>query len=179
LRPQLLAGGSPTPLTLTLSRWRGRGNWLIVAVVLVAIAACGPFCGNGKFNLSNAHVQASSKCPPNSNNFNYTTPATVDVSNETSQTVTIKKVQSDSTITATHGNWGSAVGTKGGETDIAFNPKSFSAGQKGTVRLTLDWQCTNNAADPTTYADFRLVLSFQTSAGTYKVSLNKYRMSMG
>jgi hypothetical protein len=160
-----------------VKRFRG---WVAIAILVGAVGACGPFCGNGKFNLSNAHVQPSSKCPPNSNNFNYTTPATVDVSNETSQTVTIKKVQSDSTITAIHGNWGSAVGTKGGEPDISFSPKSFSAGQKGTIKLTLDWDCTNpSAPDANSYADFQLVLSFQTSAGTYKVSLNKYRMAMG
>lgn len=159
-----------------MSRFRG---WVAIAILVGAVGACGPFCGNGKFNLSNAHIQSTQTCPPNSSNFGYRTPVTIDVSNETSQTVTIKRVDSDATTTATHGAWNAPVGTKGGETNVPFSPKSFTAGQKGTVTLSLDWTCTNSGAGASTYADFQVVVSFQTSAGTYKIGLNKTRMVMG
>lgn len=159
-----------------MSRFR---SWVAIAILIGAVGACGPFCGNGKFNLSNAHIQSTSKCPPGSSNFDYTTPATVDVDNQTGQSVTIKTVQSASTVTAIHGQWSGAVGDKGGEANIPFTPKSFSSGSKGTVKLTLDWQCSNSTTDASTYADFQLVLTFQTSAGTFKVNLNKHRMVMG
>lgn len=155
--------------------------WGAVAVLLVAVGACGPFCGNGKFNLSNPHITPTTfVCPPNSNHFGYDMQGTVDADNQTGRTVTIKSMATNSVVTHVHGAWSGAVGDKSGEPNLAFSPKSVSSGSRATLSFKTGWSCTSNPTpDPQTYADFKVVLTIVASSGTYTVTLPSHRLKMG
>lgn len=151
-----------------------------VAILLIAAGACGPFCGNGKFNLSNPHIAPTSfACPPNSDNLGYDMQGRVDADNQTGSTVTIKSMATDSVITAIHGKWNGAVGDKSGSSGLPFSPKSVSSGARATLSFKTFWSCTSTATrDPQSYADFKIVLTIVASSGTYRVTLPTHRLQM-
>lgn len=152
---------------------------LIVAVALVALAACGPLCGGGKLTFFNGHAVASTTCPANSNNYQYTTPATVDFDNETAMTVLVKAIHVQWKTVQTQGQWDDPVGTTGMLDVASFSPKSLDSGSNGTMKLDMPWFCSNQGITTDTYADFSDVLVFTTSDGTFSVNLNTTRMVMG
>ena len=155
-------------------------SWVAVAILVGAVGACGPFCGNGKLNFSNAQINPTSfTCPAGSTSYGYNMTGSVDADNQTNGTVTIKKMSTASTVTATHGNWSGAVGDKSGADNLPFSPRTIASGTKASLKFTTYWSCNSSGNDPTTYADFAIVLTIVASSGTYKVNLPKHRLKMG
>src|SRR2546425_8348672 len=156
-------------------------RWIAIAILVGAVGACGPLCGNGKRTLSNAQVGPSSfNCPANATNYDYSLKGSVDADNQTSQNIAIKSMATDATVTKLNGpNWQISVGQKSGDDQLSFSPKSVNSGSKTTIKFTSGWTCTHPGTSPAdTYADFSLVLSVVTSSGTYKVNLPGHRMKM-
>jgi hypothetical protein len=156
-------------------------SWIAVAILIGAVGACGPFCGNGKLNFSNSKLNPTSfTCPSGSQDYQYSINGSVDADNQTSKTITIKTVGTTATIVKLAGdNWSAKVGDTSGADDIDFKPKSISSGSKVTLKFTTPWDCTDSGGNTVeTYADFKLQLVMVTSSGTYKVDLPNHRMKM-
>ena len=153
---------------------------LAIAILIGLVGACGPLCGNGKLNLSNGKLsEPSFTCPLNATDYGYTIDGTVDADNQTAKNIVIKSVSTDVTVVKLAGTWGLQVGDKSGAPDIAFSPKSLSSGQRTTVRFATPWTCTDSGNNTVqTYADFKVVLTMVTDAGTYNVKLPNHRMVM-
>lgn len=155
-------------------------RWIPVALLILAVGACGPFCGNGKLNLSNAHVTSNYTCPVNADNKTYNVDGSVDADNQTNGTVTIRAMTMDTTVTGIKGNWGNeTLGNKNTATIAPFSPTKVSAGSKATIKFTTQWTC----SDPGTgnkglYADFAVTLTLDTTAGKLKIDAGKHRLSM-
>ena len=152
-----------------------------MAILIGAVGACGPFCGNGKLNLSNGNLTPTSfTCPLNASDYGYSIKGTLDADNQTNKDINIKSMSTTVTVVKLAGsNWSMAVGDKSGADAIEFSPRTIKSGQKTTVDFTTPWSCTdsgNNTAD--TYADFKVVLTMVTSNGTYHVNLPNHRMKM-
>lgn len=157
-------------------------RWIAVAFLLGLVGACGPFCGNGKLNLSNAKMSPTSfTCPSGAQNYGYDIKGTVDADNQTSKKITIKSMSTTAEIIKLAGsNWSASVGEKSGANNIEFAPKAIDSGTKATFKFTTPWDCTNSGTNSgDTYADFKLVLVIVTDNGTYKVNLPNHRMRMG
>ncbi len=154
-------------------------RWIATAILVGAVGACGPLCGNGKLNLSNAHIDSSFTCPAGSDQYNYAVKGALDADNQTSSTVTIKSMALDSTVIAINGSWGASVGSKGNTPIAVFSPKTVSSGSKATIQYSSPWYCTDPAGGAGSYADFAIVLTLVTTAGTLKVSTNHHRLKMG
>ena len=155
-------------------------RWIALAILIGAVGACGPFCGNGKLNLSNARLNPTSfTCPVDVTDYSYSLKGSFDADNQTSKSIAIKAMSTSVTVVKLAGNWGIKVGDKSGANDIEFSPKNLNPGTKGTINFTTPWSCTdvgNNTVE--TYADFKVVLTMETSNGTYKVDLPNHRMKM-
>ena len=146
-------------------------RWIAIAILVGAVGACGPLCGNGKLNLSNAQVGPSSfNCPVNATDYAYSLKGSIDADNQTSQNITIKSMTTTATVTKLNGpKW-----------EISVGQKSVSSGSKTTIKFTTGWKCTNPGTAPAnTYADFALVMTLVTSAGIYTIKLpGGHRMKM-
>lgn len=154
-------------------------KFVVATFLLGAVGACGPLCGNGKLNLSNAHISPTSfSCPTSANSFQYPMNITVDADNESSSAITIRSAATDTTVTKLSGIWSMAVGAKSGDQNLAFTPSSIGAGSKTTVKLKTTWSCTNTSPGPSTYADFSIVLTLTTSNGKYSIKLPSHRLQM-
>lgn len=156
-------------------------RWIASAILIGAVGACGPFCGNGKLNFSNPKLNPTSfTCPLGSQDYQYSINGAVDIDNETSKTINIKTVGTTATIVKLAGeNWSAKVGDQSGADDIDFKPATIKPGSKVTLKFTTPWDCSdsgNNTVE--TYADFKLQLVMVTSNGTYKVDLPNHRMKM-
>ena len=156
-------------------------RWIALVILIGAVGACGPFCGNGKLNLSNGKLNPTSfTCPLNATGYEYSIKGTFDADNQTNKDIIIKAMSTTVTVVKlAGGNWSMSVGDKSGADAIVFSPKSIKSAQKTTVNFTTPWSCTdsgNNTAD--TYADFKVVLTMVTSNGTYNVNLPNHRMKM-
>lgn len=155
-------------------------RWIAIGILLGAVGACGPFCGNGKLNLSNGRLSPSSfKCPLNATDYGYWINGSVDADNQTGKSIAIKAMSTDVTVVKLAGSWSVKVGDKSGATEIQFAPTSIGSGQKTTIKFVTPWTCTdagNNTVE--TYADFKVVLTMVTNNGTYKVNLPNHRMVM-
>ena len=152
-----------------------------MAILIGAVGACGPFCGNGKLNFSNPKLSPTSfTCPSGSQDYQYSINGSVDADNQTTKTITIKSVGTAATIVKLAGNnWNARVGDQSGADDIDFKPDKINAGSKVTLKFTTPWDCSdagNNTVE--TYAEFKLQLVMVTSNGTYKVDLPNHRMKM-
>lgn len=151
-----------------------------MVLLVAAVGACGPLCGNGKLNLSNGKLNPSSfTCPLDATDYGYTIDGTVDADNQTGKNITIKSVSTNVTVVKLAGSWGLKIGDMSNAPDIDFAPKSISSSQRTTVRFATPWTCTdagNNTVE--TYADFKVVLTMVTDAGTYDVKLPNHRMVM-
>jgi hypothetical protein len=156
-------------------------RWIASAILIGAVGACGPFCGNGKLNFSNPKLNpVSFTCPIGSQDYQYAINGSVDADNQTGKSISISSVGTAATIVKLAGeNWSAKVGDTSGADDIDFKPDRISAGSKVTVKFTTPWDCSdsgNNTVE--TYADFKLQLVMKTSNGTYKVDLPNHRMKM-
>lgn len=154
-------------------------RFLVATLLVGAVGACGPLCGNGKLNLSNPHISPMTfACPTNAFNFDYPMTITVDADNQSSNTITIKKAETDTTVTKLSGNWAIKVGAKTGDPNLDFSPSSIGAGSKTTLKLKTSWYCTNSSPGPNTYGDYAIVLTLTTSNGKYSINLPTYRVTM-
>ena len=152
---------------------------IAVGLLVLALGARGPFCGNGKLNLSNAHVKSSYVCPIGSSSADYKVDGTLDADNQTSATVTIKSMTMEATVVGFKGNWfDKSMGAKSTSADFPFSPKTVSAGSKTTIHFTTPWSCTNPAGNTGSYADFAIALMLDTTAGKLKITANKHRLQM-
>ncbi len=155
-------------------------RWVGIGILILAVGACGPFCGNGKLNLANAKLSPSSfTCPVDATDYGYFIDGTVDADNQTGKAVQIKSMATDVTVVKLAGIWGLRVGDKSSAADIQFAPRSIGSGQKATLKFATPWTCTdsgNNTVE--TYADFQVVLTMVTDNGTYRVTLPNHRMVM-
>ena len=155
---------------------------IAVAFLLVMVGACGPFCGNGKLNLSNAKLTPTTfTCPAGAQDYGYDLKGTLDADNQTSKKITIKSMSTSAEIVKLVGtNWSASVGDKSGADDIDYSPKTIESGAKATLKFTTPWDCSDSGANTTeTYADFKLVLNIVTDNGSFKVNLPNHRMRMG
>ncbi len=157
-------------------------RWIAIAILVGAVGACGPLCGNGKLNLSNAQVGPSSfNCPVNATDYAYSLKGSIDADNQTSQNITIKSMTTTATVTKLNGpKWEISVGQKSGDDQVTFSPKSVGSGSKATIKFTTGWKCTNSGTAPAnTYADFARAMTLVTSSGTYTIKLpGGHRMKM-
>lgn len=151
-------------------------RWVVAAILVGAVGACGPFCLSGKVVLSNAHLDSKFSCPRGSSDFGYDTHGTVDLDNGTSGTVTIRSVSTTATVVAVHGDWNGSVGAKSGADNISFSPKTVAPGSKTTIKFVTPWQCSDPSGNSQTYADFAVQVILVTSAGTYKINTNNHRL---
>lgn len=156
-------------------------KWIALAILIGAVGACGPFCGNGKLNLSNSKLSPTSfTCPSGAQNYGYDLKGSVDADNQTNKTISIKSMSTSVTVLKLVGdNWSTQVGETSGADDIDFSPKSVSSGSRTTLKFTTPWTCSdsgNNTVE--TYADFKVQLVMVTNNGTYKVDLPNHRMKM-
>jgi hypothetical protein len=152
----------------------------LVAILMLAVGACGPFCGNGKLNFSHPTLNPTSfTCPVNVTDYKYDIKGSLDADNQTGKKITVKSMATAAVVDKLAGNWGIGVGDKSGAENIEFSPKSLQAGSKTTFKFTTPWNCTNNGGNSVeTYADFMIQLVIVTDNGTYKVDLPTHRMRM-
>lgn len=149
----------------------------IACFAIAAVGACGPFGLSGKVTLSNAHVDASHKCPNPANDLPYDVNGSVDVDNSTSSTLTVKSMSESGTLVDVHGAWSiGSVGQKYDQQVSTFSPTSIKSGDQATVKFTLKFNCTNSGPAQSTYGDFDLSIALVTSAGTYTVGSLKHRL---
>jgi|SRR5437667_1220511 len=155
-------------------------RWIAVAILIGAVGACGPFCGNGKLNLSKAELNPLSfTCPAHATDYSYDIKGTLEADNQTTGSITIKSMATSAKVVKLEGNWGMKVGDESSAEDIQFSPKTLGSGSKTTIKFTTRWSCSDSGNNPTeTYADFKIVLSIITNSGTYKVDLPNHRMRM-
>lgn len=154
-------------------------EYLVAAILVGAVGACGPLCGNGRLNLSNPHISPTSfSCPSNANSFEYPMNITVDADNQSSSTITIKSAATDTTVTKLSGAWDIKVGAKSGDQKLSFTPSTINAGSKATLKLKTSWSCTNTTPGANTFADFSIVLTLTTSDGKYTINLPTHRLKM-
>src|SRR5712692_377621 len=81
-----------------------------LAAVMAMAASCG--FGPSTFALNNATVDSSYQCPTGANNSAYDLHATIQVTNGTSNTVTIESVAVVMTLVAVKGSWLEKLGDK-------------------------------------------------------------------
>lgn len=154
---------------------------IVVGVLVLSVGACGPFCGNGKLNLSDARINpASYTCAAGASNFSYPINGTLEADNQSGKKISIKSMSDQAEVTKlSGGNWSISVGEKSGTDSIEFSPSSVNANSKATVKFTLPWLCTNPGGDKAnTYADFKIVLTLKTDSGNYSIDLPNHRMNM-
>src|SRR5437868_8965526 len=131
-------------------------RWLAAAILVGAVGACGPLCGNGKLNLANAHIQAAYTCPLGSSQSTYNVTGSVDADNQTGSTVTIKSMSLTATVLDIGTRWGAPVGSKSTVSDFPFNPKSINSGSKTTIKFSSPWNCSDPEGNTGSYADFSI-----------------------
>jgi hypothetical protein len=155
-------------------------KWVGAALLVLLIGACGPFCGNGKLNLSNATLSPKEfTCPTNTTDYGYDLKGTLDADNQSSNKVTVKSMSTTAVVQKLQGNWAIAVGDKSGAENIQFSPKSIDPGQKATLKFTTPWSCSNSGTNgQETYADFKIELAIDTDHGKFTVELPTHRMKM-
>ncbi len=156
-------------------------RWIAIGILIGAVGACGPFCGNGKLNLSNGKLNPTSfTCPLHASDYPYSIKGTLDADNQTNKDITIKTMSTTVTVVKlAGGNWSMSVGDTSGADAIEFSPWSIKSGQKTTLNFTTPWSCTDSGSNTVdTYADFKVVLTIVTSSGTYNVKMPNHRMKM-
>jgi hypothetical protein len=149
---------------------------LVLGAVVLGACALGQ---SGKFELTNPRNDSSYNCPNGSNSAPYNFHGDVDVDNGTSGSVSIKSVSVLLTAVAVHGNWIPKAGDRVEVLNVQFSPKTFEAGKKATLKITVPLVCTNSSHQGTgdNYGDYTTQFTIVTSSSTYKLtSRTKYRV---
>jgi hypothetical protein len=149
--------------------------------VLVAITSIAASCGFGSssFTLNGATVDPTYQCPTGASNSAYDVHATINVTNGTSNTVSIKSVAAVMTLVAVKGTWLEQLGDKYTASSVTFTPSSVADGASGALHVTIPSACTNGKT-PTggsSYGEYSVTLTVATSAGTFAIqSGNRHRI---
>lgn len=150
---------------------------VIAGLAIAAIGACGPFCLSGKVTLSNAKVDSSYKCPNPAKDHAYDLQGSVDVDNQTRDTVTMKSISESAKLIDVHGDWNiGSVGQTFNQSVDTFSPTTIKSGDKATIKFKLTFSCTSSGPATSTYGDFDLKYTLVTSAGTYSIGSIKHRL---
>lgn len=139
------------------------------------LAACGPT----GFALTGATVDGTYTCAVGSNNASYDLQARISADNSTSKSVDIDSIDAVMVVSAVHGQWQQAVGSKYDAGEVQFSPRSVGANSKATLTATIVSACTNGKHQGTNdnYADYSVQLTAITSAGTFHLtSSNTHRI---
>ena len=147
----------------------------LVAIGLVIFTAC----GSTGFALTGATVDGTYTCAAGSANAKYDLHAKISADNSTSKSVDVRSIDAVLVVSAVHGQWQQAVGSKYDAGNVPFTPAFVGAGSKATLAATIPSACTNGQHQGTTdnYADYSVQLTVVTSAGTFHLtSQNKHRI---
>jgi len=147
----------------------------VVAIGLVILAAC----GSTGFALTGATVDGTYTCAVGSANTRYDLHAKISADNSSSKTVDVRSIDAVMVVSAVHGQWQQAVGTRYDAGEVHFSPRSVGASSKATLTATIPSACTNGQHQGTSddYADYSIQLTVVTSAGTFHLtSQNKHRI---
>lgn len=143
---------------------------------LVPLTACALVsgCAVGQpstFSLTGAGVDATHVCAVGSSDTPYTLHATVDVSNRTSGTVTIRSVSATLTLKSVKGTWLEPVGERYSATEVQYAPQTIAADTTRTLTLSIPSSCTDPrpGAQGASYGEYAVEISLATSAGTFDV----------
>ena len=143
--------------------------------LLAVLIACG-----GSFSVGNASVDPAYTCPAGAANNAYEFHARVPMDNSTSGKVDVKSVDAVLVLSAVHGQWLQAVGTKYDAGRVRFAPAGVAANSKETIDVAIPSACSDPKHTGTNdnYADYSVQLTVVTTAGTFHVtSSNKHRIS--
>ena len=158
-----------------------RGLRLTGIAASIAFTALAASCGFGPstFVLNSAGVDPSYQCPTGASNAPYNLHATIQVSNGTSNNVSIRSVAAVMTLLAVRGTWLEKLGDRYTASNVTFTPASVGGGSNGTVHVTIPSACTNGKT-PTggsSYGEYSVTLTLATSAGTFTIqSGNRHRI---
>ena len=147
----------------------------LVAIALVILTAC----GSTGFALTGATVDGTYTCAMGSANTTYDLQARISADNSTSKSVDVRSINAVLVVSAVHGQWQQAVGTRYDAGEVEFSPRSVGASSKATLTATIPSACTNGQHQGTNdnYADYSVQLAVVTSAGTFHLtSQNKHRI---
>ena len=153
--------------------------------MLVLVTAVAAACSGGApatFALNNASVDSRYACPANAKDAPYNLHATIEVSNGTSSSVTIKSVAAQMTLTATKGGWLQKVGDKYEAAALKVSPETIGAGRSSSLQVAIPSTCTGgtNPGAETNYGEYSVELTVVTSSGTHKIaSKNRHRILAG
>ena len=115
-----------------------------VRATCVAVLAAGVVaCGSSAFSIGSPSVDASHTCPTGASNAPYELHANASADNPTSQTVDVRSVSAVMVLAAVHGAWQQKVGSEYDAGPVQFSPKTFSAGSKAELKVTIPSACTN------------------------------------
>lgn len=145
--------------------------------VLAVLAAAG--CGSSAFTVGSASVDPAYTCPAGAANSAYEFHARVPMDNSTSGKVDVKSMDAVLVLSAVHGQWLQAVGTKYDAGSVRFAPAGVAANSKETIDVAIPSACSDPKHTGTNdnYADYSVQLTIVTSAGTFHVtSQNKHRI---
>ena len=152
----------------------------MVRAALVAIGAVIlTGCGSTGFALTGATVDTTYSCAVGSANTRYDLHARISADNTTSKSVDVRSIDAVMVVSAVHGQWQQAVGTKYDAGAVQFAPGTVGANSKATLTATIPSACTNGKHQGTNddYADYSIQLTVVTSAGTFHLtSQNKHRI---
>lgn len=150
----------------------------IAAIIAAAsvVTSCG---GPSTFELNSASVDPTYQCPTGASNSSYDLHATIQVTNGTSNTVSITSVAAVMTLVALKGTWLEQLGDKYSASNVNFTPSSVGGGASGSLHVTIPSACTNGKAPTggTGYGEYSVALTVTTSAGAFTIlSGNRHRI---
>lgn len=131
------------------------------------------------FRLTSASVDATYTCPAGAANAPYDLHATIDVRNDTSNSVTIRSVEAVMTLAAVKGSWLEPVGDKYEATAVTVLPGTIGARSSASLKVTIPSACTNGktASAGSSYGEYSVALTVATSSGTFTIeSNNRHRI---
>src|SRR5258708_31929651 len=111
----------------------------LVAIGLVIVAACG-YTG---FAVTGATVDGTYTCSVGSASTRYDLHSKISADNSTSKSVDVRSIDAVMVVSAVHGQWQQAVGTRYDAGEVQFSPRSVGANSKATLAATIPRACTN------------------------------------
>jgi hypothetical protein len=151
----------------------------LAGVLAIAMVACGPAGGTGKFTAGNVKVDPAFTCPNPADTFAYDVHGTLDADNSSGSKVTIESISSTTTTVATRGSWLGQIGETDEEPDLEYSPTTVGPGSKATVHFTIPFGCTDTPHEGVldTYGEFAVHITMVTSAGTFELEAgNRHRL---
>jgi hypothetical protein len=153
-------------------------------VLLALLVGVGAACTAGApagFTLKGATVDTSYTCPAGAVDAFYTVHGVIDVTNGTSQSVSVKSVTAVMTLAALKGPWLEKVGDRYEPAGVmSFSSfKSIGPGSSGSLQVIVPSACTRGTvpSPEQSYGDYAVAFTVITSSGTYRIqSSNRHRI---